>query len=283
MSVAVSALRCRLATPGNAPSCALRLTLMRELALKLGCVMAALLCLVVAGAADAQRTHASEDPALIVAEEIERRVHTFHNFRGDVAHGVFTEDPARVFAVRASHACHDELTQLGIAHEAFRSARSPIPAPVRLEGNIAGVTFRKLREDAPFIVACELAARLPRIARVLRSHHVNAVDVMSSWRLTPRTSFHTMGLALDLNTFTRDDGSTLDVLRDYPMQPSAPTCEGLDASSRPTDPGAALVVLACDLAARAGLQTVITPNYSEGHRNHFHIDIRPNDPRLFVR
>jgi hypothetical protein len=219
----------------------------------------------------------------MVAEEIERRVHTFHNFRGDVPYGVFSEDPARVFAIRTNDACLEELTSLGIAHEAFHTDRSPIPTPVRLEGTIGGVTFRKLREDAPFIVACELAARLPRIARVLRDHHINAVDVMSSWRLTPRTSFHTMGLALDLNTFIRDDGSTLDVLRNYPMRADAPTCEGIDASSRPEAAGAALVVLACDLAARAGLHTVITPNYSEGHRNHFHIDIRPNDARLFVR
>lgn len=256
---------------------------MRDLALKVGCSLAAIVCLTAAGAADAQRRHAPTDPALVVAEEIERRVHTFHNFRGDVPHGVFTEDPARVFAIRTNDACLEELTSLGIAHEAFRTERSPIPTPVRLQGSIGGVTFRKLREDAPFIVACELAVRLPRIARVLRAHSIHTVDVMSSWRLTPRTSFHTMGLALDLNTFVRDDGSTLDVLRDYPMRADAPTCEGIDASSRPTNAGDALVVLACDLAARAGLHTVITPNYSEGHRNHFHIDIRPNDARLFVR
>jgi hypothetical protein len=28
---------------------------------------------------------------------------------------------------------------------------------------------------------------------------------------------------------------------------------------------------------------VITPDYSEGHRDHFHVDVRPEDPRLFVR
>ncbi len=261
----------------------MRLTRMRDLTLKLASMATAILCLVIAGAADAQRGAAEHDPALVVAEEIARRVHTFHNFRGDVAHGVFEEDPARVFAIRTSSRCLEELTALGIRHEAFRTTRSPIPTPVRIDGEVSGVTFRKLRDSAPFIVACELAARLPRIARVLREHQIHTVDVMSSWRLTPRTSFHTMGLALDLNTFTRDDGSTLDVLRDYPMRADAPTCEGVDASARPLDANSALVALACDLSLRAGLQTVITPNYSEGHRNHFHIDIRPNDARRFVR
>ena len=261
----------------------MRLTRMRDLVLKLGCSFASLLCVVTAGAADAQRRRAPSDPALVVAEEIARRVQTFHNFRGGALHGVFLEDPERVFAIRAGDACLEELTSLGIRHEFFHTDRSPIPTPVRLEGAIEGVTFRKLRDSAPFIVACELAARLPRIARVLRQHHIHTVDVMSSWRLAPRTSFHTMGLALDLNTFIRDDASTLDVLRDYPMRADAPTCDGIDASSRPTEPSTALVVLACDLSTRAGLQTVITPNYSEGHRNHFHIDIRPNDARRFVR
>ena len=35
-------------------------------------------------------------------------------------------------------------------------------------------------------------------AAVLREHHVSEVFVLSSWRLEPRTSFHTMGMALDL-------------------------------------------------------------------------------------
>jgi hypothetical protein len=224
----------------------------------------------------------ASDPALAVAEEIRRRVGTFPNFRGQVPHGVFTEDPARVFAVRATPVCLEELDRRAVAHEAFRTGRSPIPAPVRLEGGIGGVRFRKLREGAPFIVACELAARLPALAAVLRAHDVVEAQVLSSWRLEPRTSFHTMGLALDVARFVRSDGSVLDVERDYPLHPDVPTCEGVDP--RPTrDPAAALEALACDLAARAGLSTVITPDYSEGHRDHLHLDVRPDDPRLFVR
>ena len=35
--------------------------------------------------------------------------------------------------------------------------------------------------------------------------------------------------------------------------------------------------------ARSPLSTVLTPAYSAGHRDHFHIDIRPDDARTFVR
>jgi hypothetical protein len=222
------------------------------------------------------------DPALVVADEIRRRVAAFPNFRGQVPHGVFTEDPARIFAVRATPACLAELDRRSIEHAALRSDRSPIPAPVRLDGNVAGVRLRKMRQGAPFIVACELAARLPALVAVLRDHDVVEAHVLSSWRLAPRTSFHTMGLALDLARFVRSDGSTLDVERDYPLHPDRPTCDGVDP--RPArEPARALEALACDLAARAGLSTVITPDYSAGHRDHFHVDVRPEDPRLFVR
>jgi hypothetical protein len=80
----------------------------------------------------------------------------------------------------------------------------------------------------------------------------------------------------------RDDGTVLDVEHDYPMHPDHPTCDGIEPTPA-TDPGRALEALACDLAERAGLSTVITPDYSEGHRDHFHVDVRPEDPRLFVR
>lgn len=255
--------------------------------------LVAILALAVALVADAQpaRTERGRllrrDPALLVAREIRRRVATFPNFRGQVPHGVFTEDPARVFSVRDTQACLDELDHVGLespgfTHELFRTHRSPIPAPVRLEGDVLGVSFRKMRESAPFIVSCELAARLPRIAAVLRDHHVREAFVLSSWRLEPRTSFHTMGMALDLARFVRDDGSVLDVEHDYPLHTDRPTCDGIETTPS-TDPAHALEALACDLAARAGLSTVITPDYSEGHRDHFHIDVRPDDPRLFVR
>jgi hypothetical protein len=41
--------------------------------------------------------------------------------------------------------------------------------------------------------------------------------------------------------------------------------------------------IACDLAQSRHVSTVLTPNYNAGHRDHFHVDVRPDDPRVFVR
>ena len=89
-----------------------------------------------------------------------------------------------------------------------------------------------------------------------------------------------MGLALDLSSFVRDDGSVLDVETDFVVRDAGPTCEGDPPAG---EHAAALRALACDLAESGVLSTVVTPAYSDGHRDHLHIDIRPDDGRIFVR
>jgi hypothetical protein len=224
---------------------------------------------------------AQDDPALVVARDIAARVASFPSFRAEHALGAWTERPEAVWSVRPETDCHRALEGLGVSFEPFQPASPlPIPAPVRLRGAVSGVTFRKLRPRRPVIVACELAARLPAIASVLARHEVTEVRVLSAWRRAPRESFHTMGLALDLCSFVRSDGSVLDVARDYHPESDGPSCEG---AAPDEERAAALRAIACDLAASGVVSTVLTPAYSEGHRDHLHIDIRPDDPRTFVR
>ncbi len=230
-----------------------------------------------APAAGQHRTR-ERDPALRIAREIDRRVATFRAFRSEAVHGEWRETAP--WEIRTADACLAAGRMLPIAP--FATDLTPIPAPVRIDGPIEGVSFPKARAGAPLYVACELAVRLPAVAHVMRDHHVHEAVVLSAWRRQPRTSFHTFGLALDLARFTRDDGAVLDVERDFVIDAAHPTCEGVDRAPQ-TEVGAALRSLACDLADRAGLSTVITPEYNEGHRDHFHIDVRPHDARLFVR
>lgn len=234
-----------------------------------------------APAAGQRRSHRPvEDEALVVAREIDRRVATFRAFRSEATHGEWRD--ASAWSVRDTDACEAAARAASLPVTPFTTERTPIPAPVRVDGAIGGVSFPKAREGAPLYVACELAVRMPALAAVLRDHHVREATVLSAWRLVPRTSFHTFGLALDLTRFARDDGSVLVVDTDWVADPSRPTCQGVDRT--PTDaPGPALRALACDLADRAGLSTVITPEYNEGHHDHFHVDVRPHDARLFVR
>lgn len=240
----------------------------------------ALVLLSLSSVALAQRAPSPRDPALAAADEIDRRVATFRAFRSEAVHGAWRD--AEPWSVRAGDACRDEARSLGLVLAPIATHLTPIPAAVQILAPIGGVSFPKEREGAPLIVACELAVRMPRIAAVLRDHGIHEAHVLSAWRRQPRTSFHTFGLALDLTRFARDDGTELVVDRDFVQDPDHPTCDGVDRTPA-HEPAAALRALACDLADRAGLSTVITPEYNEGHHDHFHVDVRPHDPRVFVR
>jgi hypothetical protein len=172
------------------------------------------------------------------------------------------------------------MRRAGIRGRLWRSAlTTPVPTPVELSGRVDGVWFRTTHEERALIVSCELALRLPVLARILRRHGVLGVDVMSDYRDRPRSSFHTMGLALDLARFWTRRG-VLSVPDHFLETPGFRTCQ----APRPGNSAArTLLAIACELAKSRKFSTILTPNYNVGHRDHFHIDIRPDDPRIFLR
>jgi hypothetical protein len=103
--------------------------------------------------------------------------------------------------------------------------------------------------------------------------------VASGYRDHPRVSFHTLGLAVDVSRFFRDDGSDLLVLRDYQRTPEATTCQATLREEK----AQALQRLACALHERRVFSSVLTPNYNVGHHDHMHLDWRPGDERFYVR
>jgi hypothetical protein len=234
-------------------------------------------------AAAVGRRSSAEEPAStdarVVARTIARRVRHFRAFRAEATHGLFRKDARAVWQVRSSARCLAALASQRVpATPLTRPLATPVPAAVVLSGPVRGVRFRAVQSDRAIEVSCELAARLPALAAILREHGVRAVHVNSSYREQPRVSFHTFGLALDISAFETSDGSLV-VARDYELTPDQPTCSSMAQSQR----GRALQNIACALAQSGLFSTVITPNYNEGHRDHFHLDIRPNDPNLFVR
>jgi hypothetical protein len=56
-----------------------------------------------------------------------------------------------------------------------------------------------------------------------------------------------------------------------------------DAPRPATQRARALLDITCRLAKSRAFSTVLTPNYNDGHRDHIHLDIRPDDPRVFLR
>ncbi|MCS6797625.1 MAG: extensin family protein [Myxococcota bacterium] len=221
------------------------------------------------------------DPAHAIAREIARRVVRFPNLRAEAYGGRWVVEPERVWRVRGTRACFAALRAAGIRATPWTDPLStPVPAPVRMPSKVGAVRFHGRAAADPLVVACELAARLPALSAVLQRHGIEAVAISSAWRPTPWTSFHTFGLALDVPRMWSRTLGLLELERDFVTTPSTPTCEG----PAPTEPRAALLrEIACDLWQERVFNTVITPNYNEGHRDHFHFDIRPDDPRFFVR
>lgn len=221
-----------------------------------------------------------DDPAGVAAREIARRVAGFPSFRALSAGANWRVDARATWSIRPQQQCLDDLKSAGIGATLWiELLPTPVPTPVQLQGPVDGVWFRSVHEDRPFIISCELATRLPALVAILKRHGVTAVEVMSDYRPEPRTSFHTMGLALDMYRF-QTRGGFLDVTRHFEVTPEFRTCE----APPPDDPrGRKLLQIVCALGRSKKFSSVITPNYNVGHRDHIHIDARPDDPRFFLR
>ncbi|HET8940304.1 MAG TPA: extensin family protein [Polyangiales bacterium] len=215
------------------------------------------------------------------AREIARRVGTFTNYRKLIAGATWRVDQSSVWSIREADSCLSDLTEHGIEVQPWKGQlATPVATPVQLHAAVGGVTFRFLHAAAGAVISCELAARLRDIADILARHGVHTVHVMSAYRDHPYPSFHTLGLALDLSRFDTEAGPLI-VKSDFSIDRARETCD--EPTGKVSDKHKRLQAIACDLAASRRFSSVLTPNYNVGHRDHFHIDVRPNDPRLFVR
>lgn len=232
-------------------------------------------------AAPASFAAPKNDPAGRQARKIAERVQTFANYRAQIAGARWQLAPDAVWQIRSERACLADLREKRVPFRRAAQPSTPVATPVELTGKLRGIHVWSMKENEPVILACEMVARLYSVAEVFTRHGVTRIDVISSYRDHPYPSFHTLGLALDISRVWTSTGP-LNVLRDFEMTPSEETCAATH-SNETTPEARALRSLACDLADSRLLSSVLTPNYNEGHRNHFHIDARPDDPRLFVR
>lgn len=202
----------------------------------------------------------------------------FGNMRDGHAHEVWEIDRDRMPPARPIAECLAELKAEGRNWPRVdRACR--MSAQVRIEGAIEGVVFGTVREPEAIEVGCELAARLPEAARLLRETGVARVRIGPPARFSLR-SYHRFGLALDVYALILDDGTELVVEGDYALQGDRGTCDGAE----PDEPKARVLRdVACRLFRSHVFSTVITPNYNEGHRDHFHWDVRPGDERFYLR
>lgn len=215
-----------------------------------------------------------------VAREIARRVQRFTNYRAKITGARWKTDPACVWSIREPAPCMEDLKARGVRVTPWTGVlQTPVAVPVRVDDAVQGVTFRMMHAGAGGVVSCELAARLIDIANVVKAHGVHTVYVLSAYRAHPHSSFHTLGLALDLSRFDTAHGALV-VKTDFVLDRDHETCEGPEPRD---DKARTLRAIACELAATRRFSSVLTPNYNVGHRDHLHLDVRPDDPRLFLR
>ncbi|MEM9864493.1 MAG: extensin family protein [Myxococcota bacterium] len=220
----------------------------------------------------------ADDGAGRAARRIASLVPTFVNYRAQIGGAEWVVDPAHAWSIRNTDECLAQLEELGVPARPRPAMAELVPAAVEVLGPVGGIHYRLTHEERPFVVSCELAARLPQLSAILASHDVEAVEVLSTYRTHPTTSFHRMGLALDLSRFWVGD-RFMDVQRDYEATPLRRTCSG----RAPSGDAGTLRAIACELWAARIFSSVLTPNYNEGHRDHLHLDMRPDDPRFFLR
>jgi hypothetical protein len=192
--------------------------------------------------------------------------------------------PAYRYGSLSADDCYAELDRRGIAF-ARETARGVL-APVRVTGALHGVTFSPdvaARDAAttPYAITdCRLALALADFAALLAAHDVVAVRHYSIYRPPSKTwaadqigSRHDGALAIDAAHFTKRDGSSLDVTKDFHGAIGDATC-GKDARPHPDTPAAAeLRAILCEAASAHLFNVVLTPNYNKPHHNHFHLEV----------
>jgi hypothetical protein len=193
-------------------------------------------------------------------------------------------------------ACFAELAQLGVH---FRKA-GPAPGvrtPIRLTGPVLGVTYRTdfpdaARETSPFeVLDCRLAVALADLSPILREHAIEEVRLFSAWRPAGKAvsagsvaTAHPGGLAADLRLFKKSGGGELDVESDFHGRIGALPCGPGSVPPAPATEGAhELRSILCAIADARLFHVLLSPNFDVRHRNHFHVEVRPEVRWFIVR
>lgn len=247
------------------------------------------------------------DKALTAARAIIKSVPHFINFRATIKRATWRVDPAYEWRVRRQRQCLTDLRQQGVRYKFHNlddvvdvedddlGGIASVPTPIVLKSAVGGVRYTSARGN-PVLISCELAARLKVMSEVVARHDVKQVIIVSAYRPRPHTSFHTTGLALDIFRFRLNEplpgprgelDSYLTVLTDFYATPNRATCDpemfGPQSPYGRNERGRRILKIACELHDTGIFASMLTPNYNPGHRDHFHVDIRPDDPRIFLR
>jgi hypothetical protein len=181
--------------------------------------------------------------------------------------------------------CQEELRTQGVAFKPGPETRE-ITDPILLEPVIAGVTFRmhKAAKPNPMLVACELGLRLVRLAKLAAEQGLDEVIHLGVHNYRPmrnptciknnncKLSQHAYATAIDIHAFRVAGSDTVyDTETDWIINKQTGICPGSPQGKADTT----LHQMACLMHSRKLFNIILTPNYNDLHRNHFHVDLTP--------
>lgn len=203
--------------------------------------------------------------------------------------------PTVRYAAMNQATCEAELGKRTVAF--VRAAPTVgVLAPVRLRGPLHGVTIHSALPAAQVLTSeieifdCRLVLALDDFAAMIAKHDVVEMIHLSAYRsqrnggCTPKYvgKQHCAGLALDVGTYKKKDGSTLDVKRDFSGKIGIATC---GPGTHPIKPGPASNELwgyVCDAANRGLFNVILTPNFNQQHENHMHLEVTPDAEWMLI-
>jgi hypothetical protein len=216
-----------------------------------------------------------DDEARLRITALFEKVAAWPNFRAGHTMGTWAQDVASCRVPMSGEQCTKALEEAGVDFTPLGQAEG-IETPVRLGTEINGV---KLVYKEPSAMDCNLALAVIRMTEVLSALDVARVGIMSLHRPDSKFSFHSLGLAMDMNWFASTAWSGRAWVKTaFEKRKKHKTCGYSPASKK----GKLLMDIVCGLWEEKVFNSILTPNYNAGHSNHFHVDLRPGDNRFYL-
>ncbi len=200
-----------------------------------------------------------------------------------------TDAPNMHYASLDRASCEAELRTRGVPFGPGE-ATPGVMAPERIQGLLHGVSIHSAlaptaRDKSPstifdcrLILAMDDFAALAAQSDIVEMVYFGAYRPQSAYGCTAKYAGmqHCAGLAVDIATFKKKDGTVLSVEKDFHGHVGDATC-GPTAHPPGTTPATTqLWTLVCATADKAIFNVMLTPNYNAQHFNHFHVEITPD-------
>lgn len=186
-------------------------------------------------------------------------------------------------------ACRSTLAEFEVPFEELNEDQAPgVEIPIRLTGPIGGITVgSRGPSENNEIMDCRLVVALLAWSDELRAASIVHIDHFSTYRPEARVarsgepSGHARAMAIDVGRFHRADGVILDVVDVWAQaERGADPCEHITDES---DDLRTLRSLVCASIDDDLFQIVLTPHFDRVHRNHVHLELRPDVEWSYVR